>query len=602
MATRLVPSAAAARDGSLAALIACLLARLGLAVMPGAMRAARRGIGAATILCRNGHAALRRASGAVARPARRAADWVPLTFGRTYALVSAALLGGFAWQTSLRPAPLFTQSDSFGYIVPGLVWASGRDMTGQSIRDIGYPLLTLLAVRLGSLAVLPRIQLLIVVAGMVCLLGALYLALRAVASRLEHVAAIPRWLAALVAAGLAAAFIVLLANHDLFVIDIASAMAEGPHVLPTALAALLFLGGWMATSGPWKVGLLASASLAAYASTTVKPHTLFVVPLCLASVAVACIRHRSAFRSPAVIPVCFAAALCALGINRLEAWVTPRGTDFGPKTLFCNHLDVIEPIFARSSPQRTRVSVLMRDTLSRVDGWPLLGYAGDGCTYNQSFTKAINEAAESEGETSAQWELREFLTGVLKNPLRYARDVLHQTAFFMFHPVANIDLTAHSDLDDADATVLLPYASLINMRRLDWEADAANWVSDAYPLLAGPAKRSLQVISDLFAPVTLLATALSAASLMVFRRGMDLRPEIAVVATACFTAAFAATVVLTHSFDVGRYVTDILPISLLWWFLSVVYLGQALMVAVAVSVRLFGRRRRSRANPSPRET
>lgn len=597
--TRLAPSAVKARDGSAEALLALVLCRLGLSAFPAASRAGRRSARAASDAWRAGHAALGRAVEAAARPARHAIRRIPLTFGRCYALVGTLVLGGFLCQTLARPAPLFTQSDTFSYIFPGLMWSSGRDMAGMSIRGLGYPALTLVAVRLGSLTTLPRLQLVVVSVGIACLLGALYLSLSAISSRLERVAAAPRWLCATAAAAVAAAFVALLASHDLFVIDIESAMAEAPHVLPTALAALLFVGGWIARSGGWKVGLLALATLAAYASAMIKPHTLVVVLLCSASWCLVALRHRRAFRSSAVVATCLVAATLTFGLNRLNAWITPQDVDFGPKILFCNHLDVIEPVFDVSTPERVRVAALMHDTLSRVDGWPLLGYAGDECIYNPGFTQAIIAAAAADGDDAPRWEGREFLKGVLRNPLRYARDIAHQTAWFMRHPVANIDMTAHSDLAEADAKVLAPFASIINMRRDEWDADVANWVPAAYPWIAGPAKRALGAISDLFLPVTLLGTVLASVVAIAFRKA-DLRAETAIIATACFAAAFAAMVILTHSFDVGRYVTDILPISLLWWVSSALYLVHSAIVVLAVSLRGYFRHRISRTrSPTP---
>lgn len=98
----------------------------------------------------------------------RLARYIRLTFGRTFALVGAVLLLGFRYQSLAGSMPLLFQIDGYGYIHPGLVWAAGGDMAGQSSRDLGYPALTLPAARLGSLATLPRLQLFMVSAGLAC--------------------------------------------------------------------------------------------------------------------------------------------------------------------------------------------------------------------------------------------------------------------------------------------------------------------------------------------------------------------------------------------------------------------------------------------------
>ena len=579
---RLAPRLAFVLRWSASALVALVLARSMLAVLPSTVRRWRRSWPWLRSL---GRSAADRAVAAVAPRGKRVARWVPLTFRRTYALASAIVLCGFVWQSAARPAPLFTQSDSFGYIMPGLVWASGQDATGRSIRDLGYPLLTVAAVRLGSLATLPRIQLALVAVGIACLLGCLYLALSFGASRLKRVAAVPRSVSALVAAAAAICFVALLASHDLFVIDIESVMAEAPHLFPTALAALLFLAGFTAGSGRWSIVLLSSASLAAYGSAMVKPHSLLVVALCVATLAWKALRHRGDLSSPVVLISCSLAALLAAGLHHADAWITPAGADFGPKTLFCNRLDVIAPVFDATTPERRRIAALMRDVMADVGGWPLMGYSGDRCVYSASFTAGILAAAEADHVSPSRWEQREFLRGVLRNPVRYAADAWRQAVHFFRDPIVDADMSVHDDLSADGERMLAPYADLVNMPRQAWKADIVNWVPGAYPWLAGWAKSGLAEVGRLFAPVTLSATAAAAFVLALFGRRADCRIEVVVIATCCFTAAFIGTVLLSHSFDVSRYATDILPISLLWWFVGAAYLGHLLVMVAAIPFR-----------------
>ncbi len=586
---RLAPSAVAILRWSLAAFATLLVLRIAIA-MP--LRALARGsrrlaLGASAV----GVAGGRRIRSS-ARQLRTLADLVPLTFGRSYAIVTAATLLGFAWQAWRRPALLFTQSDSFSYIVPGLIWASGRDTAGQSLRDFGYPLLTLSAVKLGSMAVLPRLQLVLAVLAMACLLGTLYIAFSLASSRLTALAGIPRWLSAAFASAAGAGFVAMLAAHDLFMIDIGSLMAEAPHAAPTALAALLFVGAWVARCPRRCFAFLISAALSAYVSAMFKPSTLLVTvaaAFCALSVVV---RHRRALWTPSLSIYTAAVLAAALIVNRVDDRILSKGSDFGSKVLFCNRLDVIRPVFDASTPERLEVARMMRVAMAEVNGWPLMGYSGDMCIYDLSFTDAILAASRAENLTPAQWETREALHGMLFNPLRYLGDIWRQAAHFFAQPIEYVDLSAHSDLSADQELSLAPYAALMAVPRAAWSVDAVNWVPVAFPAPAGWAKLGLRKVARSFAAVTLSATVLAVVVLAGFGRRVDRRLEKAVAALALFTTAFIGTILLSHSFDVGRYTTDILPISLTWWFVSAAYLVQLGAAIIALPFR----ERRSRAD------
>lgn len=264
--------------------------------------------------------------------------------------------------------------------------------------------------------------------------------LASAACRLHEIAKIPNWILALSAAAAAATYLVLLSSHDLFVVNIYSAMAEAPHFLPTALALLLFVGGWTAREPRRRVSFLATATVAACLSVMVKPHTSMVAALCTASLLVVGLRHFRAFRSPRVVLVCVATA----GLVAL--------------------------------------------------------------------------------------------------------------------------------------------------------VQVANWVPKTFPARASVARGLLQGIPDSFAAVTLGSTALALTAMVLLKRKTDLRPEAALVATASFTLAFALTAALAHTFDVGRYLTDLLPFTLLWWMMGVSYLGRALVLVSALAFRRD--RRASLARPA----
>ena len=528
---------------------------------------------------------LLRAAGAAAAPVHRSLARVPLTFRSSFCIVCALGLAGFAGEALTRPMPLAFEIDSFTYVQPGVLWDAGRDVAGQSTRDIGYPAVAALALALGSLARLPLIQLCLVLAGLACILATLYRVLRLIAARLAASTGFPVTAAAACACATAAVYLLLMFSHDLFVIDIYSAMAEAPHVLPDAAAFALFVAGWTARRAPSRLGCATGAVVAAYLSIMFKPHSAMVLALCGLSLAVVALREMRAFRSPAVLALCAASAAVVVAVHRTDVWVSPPGEDFGPKTIFCNHLDVVAPAFNAATPDRARIAAMMGKVLGTPNGWALMGFDGDLCVYNPAMTEAIRTVAAAEGMSTAAWQTQEVLRAVAARPGAYAADVFRQFAFYMLHPVTDADHRVQSVMPDDVWEHFAPFRDRIRMSRDQFLEEVGNWVPAAYPRPAAIAKRVLESIGSTFAAVTLGSTALALAALVALRGRADLRLEAAMVATAAFTLAFVMTTAVAHSFDVGRYLTDILPFSVIWWVMGLAYLAHALALCAAMAVR-----------------
>ena len=565
--TRLTPAVLAARDWSLGLFTTLILFRI------------------ATVLSARAGPALMRVGGKALSPLHRIVGRLPLTFRRSYWSACALVLGGFAIQALIRPMPLIFTSDSFTYVQPGILWAAGESVAGQSTRDVGYPALTALALALGSLDRLPVLQLFIVMGGLGCLLAVLFRAFRLIADRLVAATGLPIAATGVFACATGVGYLVLMFSHDLFVLDIESAMGEAPHLLPTAATLLLLVASWTARTPRARLASAIGAAVAAYLSIMVKPHTSMVLALCVVSVAIVALRDFRAFRSPSVLALCLASGLTVAGVHRADAIVSPTGGDFGPKTIFCNHVDVVLPGFETSTPERGRIAAVMRATLQPSNDWPLMGFVGDRCVYNNVMADAIAAAARAEGSSSAAWEQHEFLKAVAARPVLYAQDVLKQFVYYIDHPVGDRDHHVMGMMPDDAWIRFAPFLGLVRMSRDQFQADVGNWVPQAYPRLSRYAKAVLQGVNATFAAVTLGSTALAFASVMLLRGRADLRLEASMLATAAFTMAFVATIALTHTFDVGRYLTDILPISLVWWTLSVAYLAHVLVALSAWAAR-----------------
>ncbi len=386
-------------------------------------------------------AALAFARGGTAFRARPAEAWragrSPPAFGGPFALFCAAMLGLFGWNFAARPMPLLFGDDSFTFVLPGVLWNAGESVAGQSTRDVGYAALTALALRLGSLGAIPPLQLAGVLTGVAALLGVLYLMLASVAARLRHV---PVETLACCACAVAAAYGLMLAGNDAFVVDIYRALAEALHLLPTALSLLFLVLGLVVDAPHRRLASMVLAAVAADLSVAVKPHSSLVLALCVLALAATALRDRRAFRSPAVLGLCVVSAGLVVSVHRFDAYVTPAGFDFGPKLLFCNHLDVVEPVFDASTPERARVKEQIEFTLRHPHpDWPLLGYHGDTCTFGDAFNRAMVAAARAEGVEPPTWMGREFIRAALRNPLGYARAVWKQVAFVLADPIVGTD-------------------------------------------------------------------------------------------------------------------------------------------------------------------
>ncbi len=517
--------------------------------------------------------ALAFAKSGIAFEGRSAEAWhagrSPPAFGASFALFCAAMLGAFGWNFAARPMPLLFGDDSFTFILPGVLWNAGVSVAGQSTRDVGYAALTALALRLGSLGAIPPLQLAGVLVGVAALLGVLYLMLASLASRLRQV---PVAALACCACAIAAAYGLMLAGNDAFVVNVYRALAEALHLLPTALSLLFLVLGLVVDAPRRRLASMVLAAVAADLSVAVKPHSSLVLALCVLVLAVAALRNRRAFRSPAIFGLCVVSAGLVASVHRFDAYITPAGFDFGPKLLFCNHLDVAEPVFDASTSERTQVKEQIESTLRHPHpDWPLLGYHGDTCTFGDAFNRAMVAAARAEGVEPSTWMGREFARAVLRNPLGYARAVWKQVAFVLADPIVGTNGGGQGVITDREWQSLKPYAEAIRMPRDAFEIAVTSWVPTSFPRLSGFGKALLGIVSASFAPVVVCATA--AAALMLVRRRArdDVRAEMVLLSVAAVSSAFLLTPALAHTFDVHRYLVDVLPFDLLWWVMGVVY-------------------------------
>ncbi|MGI4764730.1 MAG: hypothetical protein ACRYGP_06655 [Janthinobacterium lividum] len=528
------------------------------------------------------------------RGVRRAKTGRLDTFGISFALSCGALLSAFAWNFAVRPMPLIFGDDSFTYVFPGVLWHAGESVAGQSTRDVGYLALTALALRLGSLRAIPPLQLVGVLLGIACIFATLFLALAPLTARLRQ--QVSAGALAVCGSAVAAAYGIMLASDDGFVVGIYRALGEALHFLPTAVTLLFFVLGWIAPSPARRLTAMVLAITAADLSVAVKPHSLLVLALCVCGLLVNGVRYRTVLRSPAILTLCLLSATLVVSIHRFDRWVTPDGFDFGPKTLFCNHLDVAAPVFDASTPERARVKAEIESSLKQLNPeWALLGYHGDSCSYGVEFNRAMVAAARAENMEPPVWLSREFAGAVLRNPLGYAWAVSKQIAFALANPIAEIDDRGRGKITEREWTNLAPYVAATHMSRDAFDVAISSWVPSAFPQIAEVGKTLLTVVGTTFPLFTFGGAGIAAARLSRRRTRVDVRAEVVLLAIAVFWMAFILTPALAHTFDVHRYLVDVLPFTLLWWTASVVYVTSAIGLFCAHAVERGLRRGRAPA-------
>ncbi len=505
-------------------------------------------------------------------------------FRLPFFICTSGVLAGLATLAARQPVRILVQPDSYGYIEPGLRLADGQSLAGASIRDLGYPILTFLAVRLGSITDLVPIQFGMILTALACMLFVLSIFF---ASLLRQEGFQAGRVPLLLTVGLSVVgvlYVLLLFSHDGFVINIYSFMAEAPHALPMAASLLALVSGWASPNRRRRIVLFALSTDAAFVSTVVKPSSLLTVVFCAACLLGACVMHRRHLRSASVIATLVLSVVLIGSLRQIDSWATPHDADFGAKVLFCNHLDVVDGHIAPTTPERARIKEMIARVFSLgPHGWPEQGYDGDQCTFSQDFTDAIIAAARAESTSTREWQMHEFVASVLAHPLRYARHSGRQLLHFLRYPLDEFDQRAESHVTDADWGHLQTYGVMRQIPRDRFDAVVPNWFGDLAPELSHALKDGLKLMASTFAIVAGASTLLAFWRVFRVYREDTLRSEAILLAVFGFTMALPLTVALSHTFDVGRYSVDILPFTGLLWCMGIVYLLRG-FVGLAIAI------------------
>jgi hypothetical protein len=475
----------------------------------------------------------------------------------------AAVLLGLIGQLTFGRAIIWT-GDSFGFVYPGLLMAAGADAAGQlNGRNVGYPWLTSLVLPLGGLRALVTVQSIFAAAG----LSALLLVLRTCI----------RNPFAFCGAGLLLALTVY--ASDSFVVYAQTINGDSLFGSLLAISLWLFLSGWRA-AGSRRMGFLAGALGAAYAAYLVKPNSILTVVLCLAALVICAIRAPRSLLGRRVVAGLVALAVGVFAVQAWQARLAQKDADFGPRVLFCGHLDAVAFDLGEATPERRALKQALDRVRTDPRKWSALGYDADLCYYGQEAHDAIHAAAKSEGLDDGAWMTRRFALSTLRHPKAYVSGALHQIGFFLAHPNLEADLVYPSQMTDWDWTRLAPYERLIRAPRAELDRPIGSWMAQRHVLMAHLGKHLAGLVIRTLSLVALVSLLLAAVRLWR-RRSVSGPVELAFLAASTFLAASVLSVALSFTFDIPRYAASFAPLTYLWWFIALAYLASVGREALA---------------------
>jgi hypothetical protein len=285
-----------------------------------------------------------------------------------------------------------------------------------------------------------------------------------------------------------------------------------------------------------------------------------LVPIAVALVGVSLARPDTSARL-AVIAVSVAAALALLATgSRFGASNSDESSVvFVPKTLFCNHLNIVlasdaarrEIVSAAGDRADAIMARLAVDFAAEPGRWPVLGFFGDACLFDTVLDRGV--AGDTANAVSAAAAYRHiFLAAVCDRPLAYAGKFVRQMAYgaSVAWPPYGLDPAIPVSTDD------VPHVSDIMTRH--------GRAAQSIDLQGGSVRIGL--LSDLPGISACLFRALSTAFVVavmfwtvtaVRRRRPGFLTRAGIVIG--MWAASIATGAGAHTFDVSRYLIPAVP-------------------------------------------
>jgi hypothetical protein len=281
----------------------------------------------------------------------------------------------------------------------------------------------------------------------------------------------------------------------------------------------------------------------------------------------------------AVIAVSVAAALALLAAGcRFGASNSDQASVvFVPKTLFCNHLNIVlasdaarrEIVSAAGDRADATMARLAADFAAEPGRWPVLGFFGDACLFDTALDRDVADDTGNAVGAAAAYR-RIFLAAVRDRPLAYAAKFVRQMAYgaSVAWPPYGLDPTIPVSTDD------VPHVADIMMRH--------GRAAQPIDLQGGPVRIGL--LSDLPGISAYLFRALSTAFVIavIFWTMTAVRRRRPAFSTRAgiVIAMWAASIAIAagaHTLDISRYLVPAVPMVSLMLSLFVVELAETMV-------------------------
>jgi hypothetical protein len=280
----------------------------------------------------------------------------------------------------------------------------------------------------------------------------------------------------------------------------------------------------------------------------------------------------------AVIAVSVAAALALLTAgSRFGASDSDQASVvFVPKTLFCNHLNIV---LASDAARREIASVagdradatmarLTADFATQPARWPVLGFFGDACLFDAELDRDLaGDTGNVIGAAAAYRHI--FLAAVRDRPLAYAGKFMRQMAYgaSVAWPLYGLDPAIPVSTDDVPhvSDIMTRHGRTVQPIDVQGEPVRIGLLSDL-PGISGYLFRALStafVIAVIFWTVTAVRRRRPA---FVTRAGIVIVMWVASIATAAGA----------HTLDIGRYLIPAVPMVGLMLSLFAVELAETI--------------------------
>lgn len=381
---------------------------------------------------------------------------------------TSILVGDFVGWWIGRSNALFVTADSYGYLAPSISALLGNGFGHTYARPFVYPLFVFGHVAVfNNLSSLVWTQFILYLASIMLLLSLLYLNTSPANRLLAYIRIV------LILIGSFAFTYMLLS----YLPTVAYIYWLGPELLYMLLAAISVAGvvfAYIAASEGRRtfIALMCTSSLLFWANAFVKPQW-FVAAMFLSLVWLLILFTSNATRTTKMklalgMPAVIAITLFVPEKLLIEKYDARIGGLFGPKTLFCNHSDIV----VRASDARPDIwadysSDFSQSTLQRLreytnisGGWPLLGFNGDNCMYNGELAKNIAAYFRENTDDERKFYVSVFAKSIIARPDLYVAKAYKQMMNVMQHPMVN------------------------NIRSVRWDDKSAREIIERHPSVA----------------------------------------------------------------------------------------------------------------------